>query len=431
MSPPLTIARTLDDDKIDIETLKKEYGSVIGLVEELIGVVPNAHPYMAIWETGYRNYNLLVPALFNLPGVLFSWGRLKSLVGLSAYAASRASQCMYCSAHTCTFALKRGAKADVIVGKEGARNETEEAVMKVGEGMGSIPATLTKEDLENLRKCLNGKEEDLRWIAYGAAVMGYMNKSMDVLGIQLERESVQMVEGIIRGTGWDEGKHAIEGTEDEKGAVGSKPEPTVDGLWTFFRVIRLGPEAMRLEKQWIGDAPGDNAKAKTWLEKEVGFSFEILDSLGPARVVQSVAAVIRDNLDPKQTNIGQEAKCLSALVFARCVANTRLEAEARRLTQVLAPDVGDETIEAVLGFADDRMGGMSFLPSSIGSKTSTILDVARASSMAPAVIPEDMVNTITDKLESVETVEAVFWLSLLQMLHRLDVFHSVDDEKND
>ena len=41
--------------------LHQQYGSVLELVRTLIGVVPNCDPYLEIWPTAFRTYNVLVP----------------------------------------------------------------------------------------------------------------------------------------------------------------------------------------------------------------------------------------------------------------------------------------------------------------------------------------------------------------------------------
>ena len=61
---PARLAEQLEPSAVDIESLKANYGPMLKLVKELIGVVPNADAFLAIWPTGFRTYNLLVP---NLP----------------------------------------------------------------------------------------------------------------------------------------------------------------------------------------------------------------------------------------------------------------------------------------------------------------------------------------------------------------------------
>jgi hypothetical protein len=93
------------------------------LVKVLIGVVPNCDRYLEIWRPGLRTYNLMVPAFVNLPLLLFGRGAPKDVVGLGLYASSRAARCAYCSAHTCSFALRRGSTPVAVIGTSRAPSE--------------------------------------------------------------------------------------------------------------------------------------------------------------------------------------------------------------------------------------------------------------------------------------------------------------------
>ena len=109
-----TLAQELESSVVDFSELHENYAPVLGLVKELIGVIPNCDPYLEVWPIGFRTYNLLVPNMLNLPHSLVGQGAPKDLVGLAMYVSSRAAECMYCSAHTCSFALRRGASEATI-----------------------------------------------------------------------------------------------------------------------------------------------------------------------------------------------------------------------------------------------------------------------------------------------------------------------------
>jgi hypothetical protein len=82
------------------------------LVRRLLGVVPNCDPYLEIWPPAFRTYDVMVPNFLNLPLPTWGLGAARSTVGLAMYAASRAAGCAYCSAHSCAFALRRGATVE-------------------------------------------------------------------------------------------------------------------------------------------------------------------------------------------------------------------------------------------------------------------------------------------------------------------------------
>ena len=109
-APEHSLAALLADDRVSWQTLQQRYGPLLELVEVLIGVVPNCDRYLEIWEPAFRTYNVMVPNFLNLPAsVLGLGGAPADLVGLGMYVSSRAAECPYCSAHTCSFTLRRGA----------------------------------------------------------------------------------------------------------------------------------------------------------------------------------------------------------------------------------------------------------------------------------------------------------------------------------
>src|SRR5687767_7631901 len=103
-----TLAEVLAPAAVRLETLHRRYGALLELVRRLIGVVPNCDPYLEIWPPAFRSYNVMVPNLINLPFFVWGLGAPKGPVALAMYASSRAAQCMYCSAHCRSFALRRG-----------------------------------------------------------------------------------------------------------------------------------------------------------------------------------------------------------------------------------------------------------------------------------------------------------------------------------
>jgi hypothetical protein len=127
-----TLAQQLQPSALDFALLEANYRPMLRLVRELIGVVPNCDPLLEIWPIGFRTYNLLVPNCLNLPFSIFGWGVDKAILGLAMYASSRAAACAYCSAHTCSFALRRGATTASLVG---TRSPREAAVVAVAEAI--------------------------------------------------------------------------------------------------------------------------------------------------------------------------------------------------------------------------------------------------------------------------------------------------------
>src|SRR5215210_6282205 len=108
------LVELLEREAIPFETLHARYGSLLELVRKLLGVVPNCDPYLEIWPPAFRTYNVMVPNLLNLPFPGWGLGAPRSTVGLAMYVSSRTAGCAYCSAHSCSFALRRGATVEVV-----------------------------------------------------------------------------------------------------------------------------------------------------------------------------------------------------------------------------------------------------------------------------------------------------------------------------
>ena len=80
-----TLAQQIEAASVDFADLERDYRPLLRLVEQMIGVVPNCHPYLEIWPPAFRTYNMLMPNLLNVPQALLGQGAPKDLVGLSMY----------------------------------------------------------------------------------------------------------------------------------------------------------------------------------------------------------------------------------------------------------------------------------------------------------------------------------------------------------
>src|SRR5277367_4515998 len=163
-----TLAETLKSSSVDWNTLHSNYNPLLNLVRELIGIVPNCDPILEIWQPGFRTYNLLVPNMFNLPNTLFGSKSFKASMGLAMYASSKAS-CAYCTAHTCSFALRRGARPEAIAG---LRTEKEQAIVTMAEKLAQIPSSLSATDVEALQQYFSSAETE--WLVYAVSMMGFL-----------------------------------------------------------------------------------------------------------------------------------------------------------------------------------------------------------------------------------------------------------------
>ncbi|MFV0526880.1 MAG: carboxymuconolactone decarboxylase family protein [Acidimicrobiales bacterium] len=408
----MTLAQAIEPAAVDMADLDRNYRPLLKLVRELIGVVPNCDRYLEIWPPGFRSYNLLVPNLLDLPALLFNRGAPKDLVGLAMYASSRAAECMYCSAHTCSFALRRGASREAVVGE---RTPVEEAVARLAEALSRVPADVTPSLIADVEAHLD--EDAVNWIVLSVALMGFLNKFMDAMGVELETTAIADVQQLIGPTGWSPGHHQWNGDR-----ITDHNEVPADGLRTYLRVVRQAPGAQRLEGSWTRGMSGQVGPALMALEEEVGYAFPILANLGHRRAVRALASVLRDNLDPRQSVVGIPAKCLAAVVYARTVGNEVLLSETVQLASLLTPELGPRLVGDVIRYAGAD-GSVVAVPHGMSTRETAVVMLARAASPSPAEVTALTVDQVTSDLTPAQIVEVVVWISVLQVLHRLYMFH--------
>jgi len=420
-----TLASSLKPASVNFETLHKNYHPMLALVKELIGVVPACDPILEIWPTGFRTYNILVPNMFNLPNTIFGKKSFKASMGLAMYFSSRAAECPYCSAHTCSFALRRGATTEAIAGK---RTPKEEAVVAMAEALSRVPAELTLAHCNSMSSHFSPSE--VEQIVYSISMMGFLNKFMDAIGVELEQEAINDTADLISKTGWKPGKH-VNGTY----RVTEKSTLKTDSLLTYLRVVRQAPGAVRLEKKWTKDVPNSYPEASEFLRKETGHSFPILKNIIQPRVVLALTTVLRDNLNAETTEVGLRTKNLAGYIFTRVVSNDQLSAEVRSMSSNYTPKSDDAIFETLDQIARAGTPGdvksckelMSSLQkhSGITEKDAAAILLARAASPSPAEVNEAVIETTTAHLGPAGIVEIIVWLSVLQLLHRLGSYYTL------
>lgn len=417
-----TLARSLRPAAVDFSRLSREHGPLLQIVRHIIGVVPNCDPILAIWPPGFRTYNLLVPNLLNLPFSVWGFGPPAVTLGLALCSASRAAQCAYCTAHTCSFTLRRGSSREKLAG---ILIPSEKAAVIAAEALASIPCTFAPEQRAELRRHFSA--ENAERIALGVALMGFLNKFMDAVGVDLEQAAVDEVSEVLRPIGWTPGKHAISAapTEPELQARPSRPET----LLTKLAIVRHLPAAIRLEQSWTGGVPSRWPAVGTFLKAHTGHDFPLLAKVRSQRAVRAIATVLRDNLKASDSRLGLPLKALSGLVYATVVGNPNLAREARGL---VGHSVGEAAVEAIASFAaepfdgsesgmDQALARLEALPG-ITSQSAVTLLLAKAVSPSPSQVPAPLITRVSQALAPEAQVELVVWVAVQQMLHRLGSF---------
>jgi alkylhydroperoxidase family enzyme len=375
----------LEKDAVPIATLRERYGAPLALVETLLGVVPNCDPYLEIWPTAFRTYNLMVPNLLNLPLFIWGWGAPRSTVGLAMYVASRSAGCAYCSAHACTFAVRRGATVDQVASAVDGRGlaDADRAAVRVARALSVVPLEIRDDDRTALRRHFSTADEE--WIVLAVAMMGWLNKTMDGLGVPLEEPTVAEVNGLIARSGWTPGKHM----NGELPAA--TPPPRADSLFRRFGVIRHAPNALSLDRRWTKGVPNRWPAAGEFLRETTGHIFPVLGRLGHRGAIRAIATMIRDNFC--ESVVGREEKLSAGLIYAGAVGNGPLADQLRAAGATL---VADSPVQAL----------------------------ARALSPSPAIVDEEVVASCR-ALAPAAIVELVTFIALLQLLHRLESYYPV------
>jgi len=413
VAAPTTLAQAIKNEFVDFDVLNDRYRPMLRLVNELIGVVPNCDRALEIWPTGFRTYNLIVPNLLNLPKMLFGLGASRDLVGLAMYRSSRAASCAYCSAHTCSFALRRGASAETISGNY---NTDESAVVQVAESLSTIPSTLSQDDVDRFLQLLPDRDRD--WIIMGVAMMGFLNKFMDAMGIELEPEAIADVGELIGPDGWSPGQHLwYEANTPSSGHV----LPPVDGPTTWLRVLRQAPAAVKLERQWTRNVPDSFAHANAFLLQHVGTRFDMIRHLPNRACVRAFTTLLRDNIDATNTTVGLVIKGLVGVVFANVAENQKLETICRNIVYHNDEAFDTSLLDQIASARRDRH--IESLRDHFDSQSLAVMKLATAIAPSPAAVPQFLIDEVSQILTPEQIVETTVWVSILQMLHRIDTFY--------
>ena len=426
MVAPETLSRSLQPSSIGLSQIGGEYRPLLQLVRLVIGVVPNCDSLLAIWPLGFRSYNLLVPNLLNLPFSIWGWGPPVVPLGLALYTASRTARCPYCTAHTCSFALRRGAPPAALTG---GRSPAESAAIAAAEALASIPCTFTRQHREELQRHFSARNAER--IALGIALMGFLNKFMDATGVDLEAAAVQEVSAALLPTGWTPGKHRVAAETSADPLLQPRPGGR-DTLATKLAFLRYVPAALRLEGSWTRGVPSRWPAVGAYLQARTGHDFPLLAKVASQRAVKAIATALRDNLTAADSRLGLRVKNLAGLVYASVVGNETLAGEARKLALRADPSVAEETLQAVARFAAEPAAesdsgieaariSLASLPG-LDRESALALLLAKAVSPSPAAVPAALIAEVAAALSPAAQIELVVWVSIQQMLHRLGKF---------
>ena len=418
--PTASLTPLLQEARVGWDVLNDRYGALLRLVDTVLGVVPNCDRYLEIWPPAFRTYNIMVPNLLNLPvPVLGLGGPPAGVVGLAMYVASRVAGCPYCSAHSCSFAMRRGASpgkvAAALVPDRTSFTRGDLAAIAVARSLARVPCELTAGERAELEDVYGKRNAE--WVALGAVMMGFLNKFMDSIGVELEQSVVSEVSSTL-GPDWSPGKAGAQ----LDAAAPARPTPAADGLRTRMRLLPLLPAAIRFDRRWQRETPSRWPALAGFLAQRTGHDFPVLERLHSRRARRSIASMLQQNLDPESSVVGIELKVLVGALFGEIVGDELLADDIRALARHAGID--SQALRCATGYArgDDPA-------SPAGTRAeSAALALARAASYSPARIDASTVEACRDSgLSPAAVVEIITWLSVLQMLHRLACYVTAGD----
>jgi hypothetical protein len=222
-----TLVPLLREEMVPWDTLERRYGPLLELVSLLLGVVPNCDRYLEIWPPAFRTYNIMVPNFLNLPVPIFGVGGAPGdVIGMGMYVSSRVAECPYCTAHSCSFALRRGASpekmAQALVAAGASFTRGERATVAVARSLARIPCELTRAERDELVGVFGPARAE--WIVLGVVMMGFLNKFMNAIGVELEQPVIAETSTTL-GDDWSPGAAGA----DLVPAVAAKPPHPLTG----------------------------------------------------------------------------------------------------------------------------------------------------------------------------------------------------------
>jgi hypothetical protein len=255
------------------------------------------------------------------------------------------------------------------------------AVVRIARSLAAVPARVDPTDRDELARHFSPAV--IEWIVLGIGMMGWLNKTMDALGVPLEPSTVAEVNAVLAPAGWTPGQHLA--GEPPTGEIAH-----ADSLLKRASVVRYAPAAIRLDRAWTAGVPDRAPAVDEFLRGRIGGTFAVLGRLRHRRAVRAIATMLKDTLG--ESVIGLDAKLAAGAIFADTVGNSGLAAELRALGAKPARDARIERLATAIAPSPARVD-------------STVIEACRE--LAPAAI-----------------VEIVVFVALLQLLHRIGSYYA-------
>ena len=170
---------------LDQSDLPESIRPLLEMADGMMGFVPNDLYVMA------RNPALL-QALGGLVGAVYGQGSLDpGLKRLIGYIASTAAGCTYCRSHTAHGAHRAGIDNEKIAKAweyetSDLFTEAERAALRVAQGAGATPNSVTDQDFEKLKK--HYSDDEIIEIVAVISMFGFLNRWNATMATEIEHE---------------------------------------------------------------------------------------------------------------------------------------------------------------------------------------------------------------------------------------------------
>lgn len=144
-------------------------------------------------------------------------------------------------------------------GRAGDR-PVEQAVQQFATALATVPHAFTPELHQNVRKHLSA--EHTEWVALSVAMMGYLAKFMDGMGIELEPQAVNDVAKVLEPSEWQPGQHAWPFAPGELVPEATSTPPSVDSFPQALKILSNAPAALSKEASMLEGVPKDPSIAR-------------------------------------------------------------------------------------------------------------------------------------------------------------------------
>jgi len=303
--------------------------------------------------------------------------------------------------------------AKAFVGGELTQKQT--ATVSVAQSLARIPCQMNNSKRNAVKQ--HYSDAELEWVVLGIAMMGFLNKFMDAIGVDLEASTAAETRDTL-GPDWTPGKAgwALNNVNH------SSAPPKADNLSTKLSVIKYAPTALKLDKAWQKGVPDHWPAVGEFLQEHTGYRFPVLSRLKHKRGIRAVATVLRDNLTESTSVIGIRTKLKAAIVFTTVINNTDLRNEIQALIEGCG--ITDIASDLLIDFSTNP----SLVTATDNPQQYALLKLVQAASPSPAQITQAVVSECREaELSSEAIVETITWVSVLQMLHRLSSYYNDDD----